>query len=201
MPQGSLTTLSHGQQNPTDQNRTTALPVAAAPDPIWGRGANPVGAAQQTPSDTFSGMEVPLRNGTLAEFVDPKIPGSVTFAPRLKVAVAGKGLTLKTKQLFEGTVTEVTKDGFVAVLRDKTNPANPKEHGSFTFETTEISPEDIDLVRPGSSFYWVIGSQTTPVNERQNVSVLRFRRLPIWTRKALERANDQVRRFEEMFRE
>jgi hypothetical protein len=89
----------------------------------------------------------------------------------------------------------------VAILSDKTNPGNPDERGSFDFEYTEISPDDLRLINPGSTFYWVIGNERTVAGQVKNVSMLQFRRVPAWTQSRLDRAADSARRLRESFRE
>jgi hypothetical protein len=141
--------------------------------------------------DTFSVSGTP-RMTTPSQRVDPQIPTGVTVRPQLTTVLQKKGPTLQTRQLWEGTVTKVLESGFVATLRDKTEQSNPDEQALFDFN--EVSLDDRRLISVGSSFYWVIGTEQTPAGQIKNVSTLRFRRLPSWTRSALEKAAVRARR-------
>ena len=109
----------------------------------------------------------------------------------------GKDPTLQIRQLWEGTVTEVHEDEFVAMLSDKSNPQNPNEQA--TFQYIEVSDDDRSLVKPGSVFYWAIGTQRTPAGQVKNVSGIDFQRAPAWTRGALSDAFVRARRIAEWF--
>lgn len=119
--------------------------------------------------------------------------------PQIKLAVPGRSPRLKTRQLWEGTVTEVRSNGFVAVLQDRTNPKNPDEQVALEFDTTEVSPEDLALVKPGFSFYWIIGNELTAARQSKNVSMLQFRRVPAWTEEALAQAKSNAARLKQIF--
>jgi hypothetical protein len=147
-----------------------------------------------TEVDTFSGSATPKLT-TTAQRVDPQIPtGAVR--PHLKRAIQMRGPSLQTRQLWEGTVTKVLESSFVARLSDKTERSNPNEQALFNFD--EVSLDDRRLIRAGSSFYWVIGTEQTPAGQIRNVSMLRFRRVPSWTRSALESAADRASRVREV---
>jgi len=87
-------------------------------------------------------------------------------------------------QKWEGTVTSVGDNEFVAVIRDLTDPSFPPEEATFSVE--EVPEPDLSLVFSGSIFYWNVGYETTRSGQRKRVSVLRFRRLPAWTRSDIE---------------
>ena len=198
MPLEWSSTFSAGQQ-PSDAVQAT-VPVVAPDSPILVHAEPGLGATQPQFASTFS----PPQNSTdvtLTDVPNPSIPSGVTFRPRLKLAVPGQAPRLKTRQLWEGVVTEVKEGGFVAVLSDKTNRKNPDEQATFEFDNTEISPEDVKLIKPGSSFYWVIGSVSTPANQVINASMVQFRRVPAWTQKGLQRADEQARRLKQLFQE
>jgi hypothetical protein len=109
--------------------------------------------------------------------------GAVLRPGPLEIEIRKNDSTLQTRQLWEGTVTELCNGGFTAILSDKTNPSNPDEQA--TFDNAEISPDDQPLVGPGSSFYWIIGSERTAGGQVKNVSMVQFRRLPAWTDRKL----------------
>jgi hypothetical protein len=193
MPQELSVTFSRGQEQPSDGAQATT-PVVASDGPILVHAEGPLGASQGSPfTSTFSLSQASLEVATLTDIVNPTIPTGVRFRPSLRLGMPGRAARLKTRQLWEGTITEVRKDGFAAVLSDKTNPKNPDEQANFDFDNTEISPEDVKFINPGSSFYWVIGNEQTIAGQVKNVSMLQFRRVPAWTQRTLERATDRAR--------
>ena len=202
MPQESSITFSPGQASPADANQVTTS-AFTTDNPIYEFGAAlSLGANQSAPSeDTFSPAQPSTTTASLTENADPAIPRGATFRPQIKFAIAGRNPRLKTRQLWEGTVTEVLESGFAAILRDKTDPSNPEEQVSFEFDQTEISPEDLKFVNPGSSFYWIIGNECTAAGQVKNVSMVQFRRMPTWTQRRLQRAADHARRLRDSFQE
>ncbi len=202
MPQELSITFSLGQEPATDGKQSTT-PVSAPDVPIYKFDATPrFGANQLSPSEgTLSLPPTPLNQESVSDGRSPGVPCGATFRPRLMLAVPGSAPRLKTRQLWEGTVTEVRADGFAAVLSDKTNPGTPDEQASFDFDNTEISPEDLRLINPGSTFYWVIGNERTVAGQVKNVSMVQFRRLPAWSQRRLDHVADRARRIRDSFQE
>jgi hypothetical protein len=127
------------------------------------------------------------------------LPRSAAIAtPITPQMVIGGGSTLRTRQLWEGTVTEVRENEFVATLADITNPENPDEQVEFTYD--EVSQDDRKLVSSGSGFYCVDRSEQTPGGKEKNVSMVQFRRLPTWTRSSLVQGANRGRNISEVFR-
>jgi hypothetical protein len=120
---------------------------------------------------------------------------ATTITPQMRM---GQGPTLQTRQLWEGTVTEVRDNEFVATLADVTNPENPDEQVEFSYD--EVSQDDRQLVKSGSAFYWVVGNERTPGGQVKNVSIVQFRRLPVWTRSSLAQSTDRARSISDVFR-
>jgi hypothetical protein len=120
------------------------------------------------------------------------VPLSATLRPRMPTVTKGNGPSLQIRQLWEGTVTELRDDGFVATLSDRTKPSNPDEQAVFEFEYVEVSDDDRHLISPGSVFYWTIGTERTPAGQVKNVSSVEFRRSPAWTRGALANASTRA---------
>jgi len=82
-------------------------------------------------------------------------------------------------QKWEGQVVRLTSDGFIAKLVDLTAAATEEE---AEFSLDDVSAADRALVRPGAVFYWSIGYRVAVTGQRSRESVLRFRRLPLWSR-------------------
>jgi hypothetical protein len=151
------------------------------------------------PSDSMNAPLGPTEVSSDSYTMSASVPRGAAFAatitPQMRI---GQGPTLQTRQLWEGTVTEVRDNEFVATLADVTNPENPDEQVEFTYD--EVSEDDRQLVRSGSPFYWVVGSERTPGGQLRNVSMVQFRRLPTWTRSSLEQDAARARTIRDIFR-
>ena len=186
MPQESSTTslIGQGQASSLD----SSLPdESIRPIYHFARG-RALGASQD---------ELASETANFSDKPDPPIPNGATLRPFLKVTTRGRDPVLQTRQLWEGTVTEVRDGEFVAILSDRTSPKNPDEQVAFDFG--EVSPADRELVRPGSVLYWIVGSERTVGGQVKNVSILQFRRVPAWTQSALSRAAVRAQRIREAF--
>lgn len=106
----------------------------------------------------------------------------VSFVPRIR----SQALPYKfaKRQEWEGIVQQICDDtnSFYARLIDKTNPSHPHEEGEFSID--EVSINDLDLLKVGGIFRWVIGYEDRS-SSRQRVSKIVFRRLPQWTKRQL----------------
>lgn len=100
-------------------------------------------------------------------------------------------------QQWEGRVTRVIAETFVAILDDKTTPENAPDQ--VEIELSEISEEDQKLVKVGAFFYWSVGYEQGPGIPRQRVSRIRFRRLPGWTMREVELAKKNAAQYADLF--
>lgn len=89
-------------------------------------------------------------------------------------------------QMWEGRVTEILDDTFSAIILDKTNPNLPDE--LVTLDIEEVTPNELPLLKLGSIFYWSISYADYPGRGRRKESKIRFRRLPTWSQKEINRA-------------
>jgi hypothetical protein len=203
MPHESSITFSLGQKQTDSGSSGTATPISADTPVYDFRPALPLGANQfSLPSGTAVTSSPNFRSldtSASMEQLPPEIPSGAALPPRFKVADPGKVPRLITRQLWEGTVTELGENEFVAVMSDKTDARNPDEQAVFDF--SEISPEDHNLIRPGASFYWTIGNEITFAGQLRNVSMVQFRRLPTWTQHRLARGAETARRLRESLKE
>jgi len=194
MQQVPSTTSSNGQSK---SNKAAANSTISGnlEKPIYDFGQFlAVGAGQIVPPSA-SISPSPFPSGPAP--VNPEIPRGAILPSTFEPTLSGRGTTLTTRQLWEGTVTEIRDGEFVATLSDRSNPASPDEQA--VFDGSEISPEDQKLISPGSSFYWIIGNEVTAGGQLKNVSIVQFRRLPIWTNRALAKAADRANRVSKLF--
>jgi hypothetical protein len=190
-PSGGIT--SQGQQEAYSLSTESR---GGGDAPIWMSSVAEFGPEQPARQSTSSQAQL---FGDLAR--NAAIPRGARLRPRLKLEGSRRTPRLKTRQLWEGTVTEVLQNGFVAVLRDKTNPTNPDEQATFDFDNSELSADDFTMVNPGASFYWIIGNERTAAGQVKNVSMVQFRRLPRWTQRNLERVATRARQIRELFQD
>lgn len=94
-----------------------------------------------------------------------------------------------SKQKFEGIVLEVKENSFVARLRNFTENI-PDEEAEFSI--TELSKDDISLLKIGAVFYWNIGYLVQVAGQRIGCHMINFRRLPVWTSQEIMAADDRA---------
>jgi len=92
-------------------------------------------------------------------------------------------------QTWEGYVEAVDEPNKLIRVRlcdlEKTGTSD-EEIAEISFD--EIYQDDLELVRPGAVFRWIIGYREQPFGRRERVSSFVFRRLPSWTESDLESA-------------
>lgn len=103
---------------------------------------------------------------------------------------AKRGIQFCVQQQFEGVVTEVLADSFVAKLHDLTDQSRPLEFAEIPLD--EISSDDRPLMMVGAVFYWCIGHQITPGNQISRRSDIRLRRTRTWSKKMIQDAQKEA---------
>jgi hypothetical protein len=126
-------------------------------------------------------------------------PVKVETGPKVLRLPGADGATGQSRllQQWEGTIVEVSDTDFVAVIRDKTDPSSPEEEATFSFD--QVSPADRQLAVSGGVFYWSIAYEDTITRTRKTVSIIRFRRLPAWSRRDIDRVDREARRLRALF--
>lgn len=202
MPQLSLNTFLSGLA-PKDSTslEQQGVPKSHTSD-ILDFQDKPMGAEQSRPFslDLVSGAGGASQSSSHPTVVPTlPIPNEALLPPVLQPLVQGKRSVLQTKQLWEGTVVDVRKNEFLAIVNDRTEPSNPEEEVSF--DLADISEQDLKLVEVGASFYWVIGRERTPAGTIRNISSVQFRRIPSWSSGAISEIATRAGRFTRLFRE
>jgi hypothetical protein len=98
-------------------------------------------------------------------------------------------------QKWEGVVTRINPDTFVATLKDLTADGEAEE---VEIPTEEIAPADEALLSLGAVFYWCIGYLDTLIGQRMKESEIRFRRLPRWSQRDLQNAQKEAEELSEL---
>ena len=98
-------------------------------------------------------------------------------------------------QKWEGAVLEIKKDSFIARLIDLTKES-PDETAEMPLE--EVSEDDRDLLKEGAVFYWNIGYLNKTCGQRERVSLIRFSRLPSWSKDEIDAAKCETERIKKL---
>lgn len=95
---------------------------------------------------------------------------------------------LNLLQSWEGVVTSVdlTSGEFAARLFDLTSPL--ADESEAVFDIGEVSTNDVDLLKVGSVFRWMIGYRKYNFGKQERISSIVFRRLPAWYESDIETA-------------
>jgi hypothetical protein len=99
-------------------------------------------------------------------------------APRLTMQILGE---------WEGCVEEIGKDFFCAQLI-QIGRTTPKTDEHVEFAKAELSEFDLQLLKIGAIFRWVIGYSRLPRGSKRRDSSIVFRRLPAWRTSEIEKA-------------
>jgi hypothetical protein len=113
-------------------------------------------------------------------------------APRVPRRAFGRR-SLAPISHWEGVVERVSGDRFFCRLTPL-NDDDERNKVEFTeFEVDDLANEsDIPLVQPGAIFYWTIGRARNAAGTITNVSLVRFRRLPLVTAYQRKRAEREA---------
>lgn len=97
-------------------------------------------------------------------------------------------------QKWDGTVQKVSGEEITVVLRDLSDLGAASEEVEIsspeitTISIDSIPDEDHHLVKPGAIFIWTILYRTSKNGQKSLVSDIRFRRLPVWTKSEIKKA-------------
>ncbi len=100
---------------------------------------------------------------------------------------AARRVMFHALQEWEGYVLEKGTEEFTAKLIDYSHSPfgslamRPREEEEATIPLSEISENDLERVRPGSIFRWVIGYERLASGTKRRISQIVFRDLPVMT--------------------
>lgn len=143
-------------------------------------------------------IPVPPRRDPLAPRTGS--PSQVTSADtvaRGEVVAAQRTHRQRLLHHWECAVERVGTSTFTATMRSLRDPEDSEKEAEIPID--EVSPDDLELLEPGAVFYWSIGYDTTPGGTRRRFSQLKFRRLPAWTKKDLQRVDAAADALFELF--
>ena len=127
--------------------------------------------------------------------------GNVVRAPELRYLREVPRIRpslFKCVKKWECVVIQVEEDTFTARLVDASGES---EDSMSAFSIDEVSRDDRRLIEPGAVFYWSIGYKENASGTRTRESILVFRRVPAWSKQALERINKESDKMLEYFKD
>lgn len=116
----------------------------------------------------------------------------VALAPEIRI----RQRAFISSRKWEGYVTEIYEDSFSARITDLSEQYPDEE---VEIELRAVSEDDLHLVRTGAVFNWHIGYETEH-GTRKRVSIIRFRRLPVWTESDFEKAEESEKKLKNFLR-
>lgn len=104
----------------------------------------------------------------------------------------------RTMTKWVGEVIEVHEYSFLArVYEEENNDGSGFYDDYVDFNFAEVSDTDRRLIQDGAIFDWHIGQRIKPHGQRENTSIVVFRRMPVW-RNYLEKAGEKAKGFANM---
>jgi hypothetical protein len=153
-------------------------------------------AAAGATSDSAPGAETPrdLTNASNATF---DLPATSPISTALKARGGGSrepDSHMWVTERWRGVVEDVGDTTFTCQLVLDLDEDQRASRVFGEIPRSSIEPDDLHLLAPGASFYLTVG--TIPWNRKSQaqVSVLRFRRLPVWRKDYLQDLKDRARK-------
>ncbi|WP_339673886.1 hypothetical protein [Dasania marina] len=102
-------------------------------------------------------------------------------------------------QKWQGLVLSIDEDKeeFDAEIADKTDPANPLEKVTISFD--ELSISDLSILREGAVFYWTIGYGVDSSGTKEKKSLLRISRLKGFSTSDIAKSESKADKLLELF--
>lgn len=101
-------------------------------------------------------------------------------------------------QEWEGYVIEIGEDDFTVRLLDLTAGSSHEEEEAV-IPLSEISEDDLNRLRLGSIFRWVIGYERSASGTKRRVSQIVFRDLPVVTKQDIAEGEEWARRVAQLW--
>ena len=114
------------------------------------------------------------------------------LAIRHRVRTKAPFYILEPLQEWEGYVTEVSEGTFSARLVDIT-AGKKVEDEAADFPISDLSEDELSLLKEGAVFRWIIGYQRTKFRQKIRTSQIVFRRLPAWSKLDIRQARAEAR--------
>jgi len=146
----------------------------------------------------FRNVEEESRSENIEENIDRKrtINLGEFSSPVIRLpAISRRSNNMASLQKWQGYVIKVLNEALLVRLIDLTHKG-PDEEAEIPIE--EISQDDRGLIRPGAIFYWNIGYLDSYNGQRTRISVIRFQRLPAWSKEEIDAAEREAERLQQI---
>ncbi len=131
---------------------------------------------------------------------DPVVGAIIDFPDPAQISWTVPQVSFHLLQEWEGYVTEIGEDDFTVRLLDLTAGSSYEEEEAV-IPLSEISEDDLKRMRLGSIFRWVIGYERSASGNKQRVSRIVFRELPVVTKKDIAEGEEWARRVSQLWTE
>ena len=119
-------------------------------------------------------------------------PQIIDFPDLSRISQTRPQVIFHALQEWEGYVLEHNEKEFTARLLDLT--AGSMQEDEAIIPLVEISEDDLNRLRPGSIFRWVIGYERSTSGTKKRVSQIVFRDLPVMTEKDLSEGEEWAKK-------
>jgi hypothetical protein len=140
--------------------------------------------------DVFKAVTVSPEIENVVAFVESGQQQDMTIPERPSKVIRRDGRRFEVLQQWEGIVTDLEGDVFVAILRDLTDRTSDDEIAEIFL--AEVPDADHPILKEGSAFYWIIGFEYKRGGQKSRVSEIRVRRTPEWTIQKIERVKKRA---------
>ncbi len=106
-------------------------------------------------------------------------------------------INVKVLHRWQGRVIARDGDEITAILEDETDRSADDEE--IVFSAQELSEDDRPLAVPGAVFYMAISYEDGRGRPRRRVTTVRFRRLPNWSGREVQKAKDAAQHVKSLF--
>lgn len=162
---------------------TSSSAQAIPGEAVYEPGTEPIATRGQGASSTANDGQDPIEEDVI------EIP------TRLRVQQVPRFTQQTTKvtvlKEWEGVVDWIEDEWFRARLTDIEHRQADPELVEINIE--DVAPEDRHLIERGAVFYWDIGRKQDRFGSVQNFSEIRFRRMPAWSKRDLEKARAEAK--------
>ena len=126
------------------------------------------------------------------------VDATIDFPDLAQVSRTLPQVSFHLLQEWEGYVIEIGEDDFTVRLLDLTAGSSHEEEEAV-IPLSEISEDDLNRLRLGSIFRWVIGYERSASGTKRRVSQIVFRDLPVVTKQDIAEGEEWARRVAQLW--
>lgn len=167
-------------------------------------------AREETPPVELKGERIEAAFRAIPSETRPKAERVVETATSSTLPARSRGIrlvagpirnrlaTFVTEQRWHGYVTDVTEQTFKAIVYD-VSAADGEEIEEVEFDRKDVHSLMRNLINPGAIFFWDIGYEVDPGDQRNRKSIISFPTIHRYTQKLVDAGKVRARaRFDEL---